>query len=138
MYFPDLGTETQIVVGDYVRAVGWLDVAQPYRKGRVDAMVVERLRSFAKNWGESVTALDWPVAAGMHTCNLCQRFRASGTFGVPSGQILFVCPEMLAHYVEVHMYLPPIEFREALVSAPEPGSEKYKDAVAPFRMEVPK
>jgi hypothetical protein len=131
-YFADLDTATQIARGSHVRAVGWLSAKHSYRTGAAPAGFVDRLRSFCAGWGDSVEALQWPVAGGPHTCELCDEFRASGNLGVPAGAILFVAPQMVAHYVEQHGYLPPQEFVDAVLAAPAPGTAEYAQAVAPF------
>jgi hypothetical protein len=40
---------------------------------------------------------------------------------------------MISHYVEVHHYRPPEEFQRAVLTAPLPGTDAYRQAVAPFR-----
>jgi len=104
--------------GPHVRAVGWLDATHSFSTGPVEAAVLDRIRAFAQAWRLSVEALEWPCAAGDHTCELCGSFEASGNLGVPAGDILFVCPEMIAHYVGNHDYLPPKEFVDAILRAP--------------------
>jgi hypothetical protein len=132
MYFPDLGTITQIVSAPYVRAVGWLDASQSFPTGVSESRVVDRIRAFAAAWGSSVKALGWPIFMGMHTCNLCGVARASGNFGVPRGEVLFVCPEMIVHYVADHGYLPPGEFLDAIITVDTPGTDGYARSVAMF------
>jgi hypothetical protein len=131
-YFADLDTTTQIARGPHVRAIGWLSAKHAYPRGASSPAFTDRLRSLCQRWGESGDALDWPVAAGPHTCELCNDFRASGNIGVPSGAALFVAPEMVAHYVEQHSYLPPQEFVDAVLASPAPGTADYADAVKPF------
>jgi hypothetical protein len=131
-FYPDLGNETQIARGPHVRAVGWLSVGQPFSVGHVAHAFAERLRDFAERWTHSVQALRWPVAAGFHECEFCSAFRCDGNFGVPSGPILFVCPEMIAHYVDAHAYEPPRLFIDAVLAGPLPGTEEYVRVVAPF------
>lgn len=131
-YFADLDTTTQITRGPHVRAIGWLSAKHTYPRGSSSAAFIDRLRSLCQRWIESVGALDWPVAAGPHTCELCNQFRASGYIGVPAGEALFVAPEMVAHYVEQHGYLPPEEFVDAVLASPAPGTTDYADAVKPF------
>jgi hypothetical protein len=132
VYFPDLGTSTDIVAGPHVRAVGWLDADHRFPTGRVEAAVLARIQAFARAWGSSVKALGWPVAAGPHRCELCGGAMASGNFGVPGGDVLFVCPEMIAHYVADHGYLPPKEFLDAIMEADLPGTDSYRKAVAAY------
>ena len=132
MYFPDMGTTTQVIDGPQIRAVGWLDALHPFSTGSVEAPVLDRIRVFAKAWGASGQALGWGAFAGPHTCDLCGAFRASGNFGVPHGDVLFVCPEMIVHYVAEHGYCPPPAFVAAITDAALPGSEAYAIAAAPF------
>jgi hypothetical protein len=131
-HFADLSTTTQIARGPHVRAIGWLSAKYSYPKGPSPEAFIERLRSLCGRWGESVRALDWPIAGGFHTCELCNDFRAAGNFGVPAGAALFVAPEMVAHYVEKHGYLPPQEFIDAVMVSPTPGTADYADAVKLF------
>jgi hypothetical protein len=132
VHYPDLGPLTQIVEAPYVRAVGWLDASEPFPIGVVEATVLDRIRTFAKAWGASVTALGWPIFRGWHTCNLCGAARASGNFAVPQGDVLFVCPEMLAHYVADHSYRPPDEFLDAIMKVDIPGTDGYLRSVEAF------
>ena len=76
---------------------------------------------------------DRPVAAGPHECNLCHSFVAAGVFAVPGSEVLFVAPEMLAHYVDHHSYLPPAEFLNAVESCPVPGTAEYCAAISSYR-----
>ncbi len=71
---------------------------------------------------------------GPHQCELCHSFMASGNIGVPTGDLLYVAPEMLAHYITAHRYAPPAEFVAALMASPLPGTPEYHDAVARFRV----
>jgi hypothetical protein len=135
MHFADMGTSSMMAAGSHVRAVGWLDARHAFPTGRLDAAVVDRIGAFANSWRLSVVALEWPCAAGSHTCELCGSFESSGNLGVPAGEILFVCPEMIAHYVGAHDYVPPKEFVEAINRAPLPGSAEYTAAVSRFRTE---
>jgi hypothetical protein len=131
-HFADLDTTTQIARGPHVRGIGWLSANHPYPKGRSSEAFIARLRALCERWGESVRALHWPVAGGPHTCELCNDFRTAGNVGVPAGAALFVAPEMVAHYVEKHGYLPPQEFVDAVLTSPTPGTAAYADAVKPF------
>jgi hypothetical protein len=131
-YYPDLGTKSQIDSGAHVRAIGWLDNKHEYSSGDAPPGLIQKLQQFAARWEESVEALVWPVAGGAHVCELCGAFESSGNFGVPGDGVLFVCPEMVAHYVVAHAYLPPQEFVEAVMSAPLPGTTEYAEAVATF------
>jgi hypothetical protein len=133
MYYPDLGTKTQIDDGEHVRAIGWLSADQPFTTGDVPAAFASRLRLLCEQWGAGISQLWWVVAAGDHTCELCGQFESSGNIGVPAGPLLFVAPEMVSHYVDTHGYRPPDAFVAAVLACPLPGSEEYGQAVAAFR-----
>jgi hypothetical protein len=79
-----------------------------------------------------VEALGWGASGGYHTCEFCGKAWGSGTFRVPAGDRVFFVPEMIAHYVEAHRYVPPAEFTEAVLTCPLPGTPEYEAAVAPF------
>jgi hypothetical protein len=139
-WYPDKSTVTMVDWGDHIRAVGWLSAEHPFPKGGVPAGFLNRLRVFATKWGASTTALGWGFFMGSHACELCEmgpppwrRFRASGNIGVPDVGLLFVAPEMIAHYVEVHQYRPPDEYIAATMKCPTPGTEEYQAMVQPFR-----
>jgi hypothetical protein len=132
-WFPDLGTVTMIVSGEHVRAIGWLSHEHPFPVGNVPIEFLGRLQCFASTWGDSIDALDWPIFCGGHDCELCGGSWMSGNFGVPYGDLLFVAPEMIAHYVQAHHYRPPAQFITALMESPLPGTDEYRAAVAPFR-----
>jgi hypothetical protein len=51
---------------------------------------------------------------------------------VPSGDRLYFAPEMIAHYIERHEYAPPLDFVEAVLACPLPGTDGYAAAVAPL------
>ena len=131
-HFPDLETRSQIASAPFVRAIGWLAASMPFPIGETPPEFVEKLRRLATSWGASTSTLAWPAAAGPHTCEFCGVFRAAGNLGVPSDSILYVAPEMVAHYVEVHDYRPPDAFIHAVLASPLPGTTEYAEAVRPF------
>lgn len=133
MYFSDLGTKTQIDDGGHVRAIGWLSADQSFAVGDVSGAFVSRLRLLCSQWEAGAPQLCWAVAAGRHTCEICGQFRSTGNIGVPAGQLLFVAPEMVLHYVEAHRYQPPEEFVAAVIACHVPGTEDYGNATAAFR-----
>lgn len=132
-WYPDLGTITMVDGGEHVRAVGWLSVKQQFSVGDMPRECLDRLHEFASRWRHSCRALGWPHFLGWHCCELCDGADGIGNFGVPNGDLLFVAPEMIGHYVEAHRYRPPAEFITALMESPLPGSDEYGIAVAPFR-----
>jgi hypothetical protein len=106
-------------------AVGWLERSHAYDVGDCDRAVYEKLsRLLVDPWQPM-------VFGGPHHCDLC-RFssEASGARNlfVPGNSILYVCPELIAHYVNAHGYCPPAQFCEAVLACPDTRSREYKVA----------
>jgi len=131
-FFPDMGCKSLVAAGDHVRAVGWLHPEHPYTKGDVPANFLARLKEFAARSGDSAEALYFGAFGGFHTCEFCGQAHGIGNFGVPSGALLFVAPEMIVHYIEEHAYRPPAEFIEAILRSPLPNTEEYQLITEPF------
>jgi len=63
------------------------------------------------------------TAMGFHECEFCSPTGAeklamgTGELWVPgTGDLIYVAPKLVAHYIEAHGYLPPQEFMEAVVA----------------------
>src|SRR5690349_16575882 len=108
-YFPDLGRRRMdaLASGEHVRAVGWLHPDHPYTRGEVPADFLHRLKQFVAQSGASADALGFGHYGGWHTCEFCHRERGSSNFGVLAGDVLYVAPGMIVHYIEAHGYRPP-------------------------------
>jgi hypothetical protein len=132
-WYPDMGRESMVAIGEHVRAVGWLSADHPYTQGAVPTEFVDRLREFVRLASASATALYFGAFGGFHTCEFCGGAHDSRNFGVPSGEVLFVAPAMVAHYVEQHGYAPPQEFMAAVLTSPLPDTPEYQSAVRVFR-----
>jgi hypothetical protein len=133
-WFPDMGHATMVpLLGDHVRAIGWLHPDHPYPCGTVPAAFQARLEAFARLASDSTVALALPVAHGYHICEFCNDARGWRNFGVPAENVLFVAPELVAHYVSEHTYTPPAEFVAAVLASPLPDTPEYRAAVAGFR-----
>jgi hypothetical protein len=143
-FFPDMGTDSMVTAGEHVRAVGWLHPDHEYTKGDVPVEFLLRLKTFIASSGASSEALYFGAFFGFHTCEFCDHVHGvsdfgvpngvhgSRNFGVPDGDLLFVAPEMIGHYVEQHGYCPPPEFVAALMRSPLPESEEYRILTEPF------
>jgi hypothetical protein len=137
-FFPDMGCQSMVASGDHVRAIGWLHPDHPYTKGEVPAEFLARLKAFAARSEDSARALSFVAFGGPHVCEFCtcgfwERAFGIGNFGVPSGALLFVAPEMVVHYIEQHGYCPPPDFVAAVLQSPLPGTEEYQLLTEPFR-----
>src|SRR4051812_48309126 len=94
--FADLGPDCAACL----RAVGWLERGRPFATGPVDPAVFERLVELLKHpWEPAITM-------GFHRCDLCQYDGQSGkrTLYVPSVGVVYVCPELVTHYMNAHAY----------------------------------
>jgi hypothetical protein len=95
-------------------AVGWLDREHPFPTGET----TEAFRIALRRLCEKPVGL----ARGFHVCQFCDikpedadPLQGNGQIGVPArGGRVFFAPTMIGHYVEVHHYLPPAEFIEAV------------------------
>jgi len=99
-------------IAPILRAVGWLERGQWFPTGGIDAQVFARPVEMRKDQWQPI------VAAGFHECDLCQyESEASGTRNlfIPRAGSLYVCPELIVHYINAHSYVPPTEFCEALL-----------------------
>jgi hypothetical protein len=124
-FYPDMGTETMCACGDNIRAIGWLHNRHPYRRGSVSPEFLERLRTFVKYRNEP----GLPAAFGGHRCEFCGQVSGWTNSGVPFNGLLYVCPQLIVHYIEAHSYSPPDEFIAAVMHAPLPGTTEYRNVV---------
>lgn len=124
-----------------LRAVGWLEPGYTYSKGDVDRGVFEKLCDLLqKPWS--------PVHFfGIQGCGFCrftggkptQLQRKSGivqipgnsvlNLFVPANDVIYVAPELIAHYIDAHGYRPPYEFIEAVLLCPKMSSKEYFGAI---------
>jgi hypothetical protein len=120
--------------------VGWLDGIHPYPQGTVDARLVEKMKllasrpvelyrgkhlcevcaepadivkSFLPKFLPGRRAIDpdcsWARWAAERSSN--------GEIRVSGDGVIFAAPVLIVHYIEVHNYLPPGEFLEAVEEA---------------------
>jgi hypothetical protein len=64
---------------------------------------------------------------GMHECDFCQFQGGVGgnNIFIPHNGKIYVCPELITHYINAHQYLPPNEFIEAVSICPPMRSMDY-------------
>jgi hypothetical protein len=108
-------------VGSSLLAIGWLERDKTFPTGLVDSLVYSRLCEFRiKPWQPM-------VSMGFHVCSLCWYEGATGSSNVfiPGNGIVFVCPELIVHYMDAHGYAPPQEFCEAVLACPSMHSMQY-------------
>jgi hypothetical protein len=123
-FLEDLSPWTYVssTAGDSLLAVGWLEQGKSFPTGPIVVDVFKRL--------EALCTEPWqPFAAcGVHECTLCQFNAASGSDNVfiPGAGVIYVCPELIVHYIGTHWYLPPEEFCEAVRRCPDQRTMEYK------------
>ncbi|HNO78421.1 MAG TPA: hypothetical protein PKN33_10215 [Phycisphaerae bacterium] len=109
-----------------LRAVGWLERGQPFRQDTIASEVFRRLQELLKDpWSQI-------VMRGMHACDLCcfvpEAHGCSNLF-VPGNGFLYVCPELICHYINAHGYAPPAEFCQCVLTCPEMRTMEYRRAI---------
>ena len=109
-----------------LRAIGWLECGKPFPTGKVQPDAYEALCQMAKQPWEPATALGW------HTCDLCLGEPSATGFKnlfIPGDGVVYVCPELVTHYMSVHRYQPPECFCDAVLQCPPIGSVEYLQAL---------
>ena len=120
-YFADLTPYTYLEDSEPALNVGWLDAVHPFPTGKCPGELVTALTRLAENRVQQTR--------GRHYCEICWRAlgpkadraaldgiaRGSAEFRVPGEGVVYAAPELLVHYVKAHDYLPPAEFREAVL-----------------------
>lgn len=108
--------------GDAALAVGWLERDCAYPTGAISPEVFARLQSLCREpWQPS-------IACGTYECDLCQ---FEGTHGsanvfVPGDGVIYVCPELIVHYIAAHWHQPPDEFCAAVLRCPDQNTMEFK------------
>ena len=133
IWYPDLGSESPMISGPRIRAVGWLDAAQPYSAGAVSPVVLSKLKRLCVTWLDSARVLRWPEAAkGRVTCPFCGARGLRGAFGVPGDEVLYVVSERIWHHCQEHAYQPARELADAVLRCPEFITKAYASRVRDF------
>ena len=123
-HFDDL-TDCDYFGAEYahlLRAVGWLTNDRPFATGRMESDVFAKLKELMHAPWQPM------IASGVHECQLCQFDRPCGhaNLFIPNGDVIFVCPELIVHYVASHHYRPPDEFIAAVKNCPLTSTMHYK------------
>jgi hypothetical protein len=127
MWFEDLSPCTCFPVDAKLVAVGWLDRGKPYPTGAVERLAYDALVEMRKNPWQPL------VCMGSHACNLCQfepGARGAANIFIPSEGVIYVCPEMIVHYMNAHGYAPPEVFCRAVLACPPMRSMEYLKEIA--------
>ena len=111
--------------GSCLQAIGWLERGRPFPTGPVDAAIYTGLVELLRHPWEPI------VTMGLHRCDLCLYDGPAGNRNlyVPAESVAFVCPELVAHYMNAHGYRPPDVFCAAVLACPEMRSVPYLKAI---------
>ena len=103
-------------------AIGWLESEKMFNHGQIFDEIYARLESLLENPWQP-----W-IYRGLHECSLCvEDVKARGyqNLFIPGDGVLYVCPEMILHYIKIHQYQPPDEFCNAVLNCPDCDSTEY-------------
>jgi len=132
-HIPELDQNCYFATGPRLRAIGWLESGKEFEIGSVDGEFLDRLKAHLH---DPFGLVDF---CGSHVCSLCAgAFAPHGNCEliVPTEEVCYVAPALIAHYVEAHRYRPPAAFIEALVNCPPQKSASYMARIAPFLNEL--
>ncbi len=105
-----------------LRAIGWLERGKSFSTGEIKIEVLEKLSALRKHpWTSGYT-----VFRGYHDCDICRLEEGTINLFIPANGFLYVCPELITHYIVAHKYLPPDDFCEAVLKCPPMDSMEYK------------
>ena len=124
VYFADLSPCTEVCdANPGIVAVGWLESGHPVPFGSTPLSFYHKLVDLLRHpW------LPPFASAGTHQCLLCQFDGSLGTgyLFVPAGDVIYVAPQLIIHYVAAHHYRPPHHFQSAVLSCPDQSSMAFK------------
>jgi hypothetical protein len=133
VYIPDFSNHCYFAKGERLRSVGWLENSHSFELGEVPKDLLPLLREHLQ---APFGIIDF---CGSHRCSLCDCNSApegNGELIVPSDDVCYVAPVLLAHYVEAHGYKPPSKFIDALRKCPPQRSELYMERISQFLSEL--
>lgn len=99
--------------------VGWLGRGKRYSKGAPPPSLTETLKRMTRTHRAQQTR-------GFHFCPWCASRlfprrpdgpQGSAEIRVMGSGVAYAAPELVAHYVEAHRYLPTVDFIEAVLSS---------------------
>jgi hypothetical protein len=131
-YFPDLCCMTMIESGSRIRAIGWLSSDHDYPKARPAPEFIRRLQRLCDTWHASQAVFGFHLLLGYHICEFCGTCKTFGNIRIPGDRVLYVAPEMVAHYCAIHDYAPPAEFIQAVLMCPDFTEPAYAALVSPL------
>ena len=108
-----------------LQAVGWLEPEYGYTTGSPGQEFYDRLNYLFKDpWQPS-------VFMGWHECRFCRYdgYQSYYNLFIPGNGVTNVAPQGILHYIAVHDYSPPPEFRQAVMQWPATDTSAYFEAL---------
>jgi hypothetical protein len=125
MYFADLSAYSYTSIrlpGDapILRNVGWLEAGQAYQRGHTPPELVTHLLRMATSYTVAMR--------GIHSCPFCRDrvtmmvdgqdvYLGNAELRARAGEITYVAPSLLPHYIAAHGYKPPDDALNAFTNA---------------------
>ena len=127
-WFPDVSMCDYFPFEDSssLRAIGWLEKGHDFPTGSTPTDIYHKLKELLHDPWQPC------VFSGFHKCSLCQfEGEAQGEMNlfIPGDGCVYVCPELILHYINAHAYTPPADFCTAVLACPDPRSIGYKKAL---------
>lgn len=117
--------------------IGWLDGSKEFKRGKVDAQLVENLWEFIKFPILEMRGFysDEKLIGKNHIVMI-----KDGSYFIQLGTAeirvidekfnrIYAAPNLIIYYIIEHNYLPPKCFIDAVLSSPKPNSSKYSDMI---------
>lgn len=117
-----------------MRAIGWLEHPQVFNTAPSPANLVPKLKAIVK---QSREAYPHYCFRGVKDCSVCVAGKlpspgpiwSQENIFVPGSGVVYVAPGGIPHYVEVHSYLPAIEFVDAVLGCADCRTHEYRVAL---------
>ena len=117
-----------------LQAVGWLEHPHQFATGNVGTAVISKLKAMVEQTRSTYPQNNF---RGVKSCSLCIAANlpdpgpiwSQENIFVPGVGVVYVSPGGIPHYVETHLYLPPVDFLEAVSKCPNCGSNEYREAL---------
>lgn len=112
-------------------AVGWLEHPHPFTQGEAPGDLPERIRTLNRQ------AYLFGLSLGYHACSICAANGSSSApllesntnLFVPGNGVVYLAPGRADHYLDVHAYLPPTQFIDAVMACPAFRTPAYRQAL---------
>lgn len=111
-------------------ALGWLERGKPFAIGVCKLIFIEKLVELREQFKLAFPEFSF---RGLHECSMCENGGGLNdshvNLFIPGKKVVYLAPGRVDHYIQAHEYLPPQEFIEAVLSCPDPRSNRYASAL---------